>query len=162
IKKFYTMLFRRALAAKMSVQSVSEVRDGFRADALLTFQLAAKDGAPYEFMAPVRFAIYPDHQNRLFIGTQQGGNVPTITAVDGGAERTIAAGASDWLSVRVTNATGLPMPNVQVRFTIDSGPGSISSESVVTDGNGIAATHFTAAGDPKPSRVTAVAAVLPV
>jgi hypothetical protein len=69
-----------------------------------------------------------------------GGGVPTTVVVNGGAAQTVAAGANVPVrpSVRVTDATGAPSPNVSVTFAVTGGGGSVTGATTTTNASGIA------------------------
>ena len=65
------------------------------------------------------------------------------------------------LVVVVTNASGIPVAGVAVRFTVAAGGDSrLSAGSVLTDDQGVASTVLTLAPDPATNTVTATAAGL--
>ena len=161
IKVYYARIFKRARAAKLTVQDVTEIRGGFRVEAQLVLQLSVTDHDPYGFAMPVTLEMHPGAENRLRIDTQAGGDLPFVVALGGDKERAIPLGKGDSLRAKVTDAAGIAMPNVKVTFVVTSGMGSVSPDTAMTNGEGIATTYFSEGTVVKPSRVEAVAAVLP-
>lgn len=162
IKKYYTLLFKRASVAKLVVGDVSELRRDYSVAAQLVLQVNASGGAPYEYIVPIKLQLSTDFQNKLEIAYQEGGDLPPLAAaLYGDAERSIPVGHGDSLRVRVTSATGLAMGGVQVTFEVKSGHGELSARVVNTNADGIAATYFTSGPEEGAIRVEAVAIAVP-
>jgi hypothetical protein len=65
----------------------------------------------------------------------------TLTLVSGGAQSGVAGGAApNPLVVKVTDSAGNPVPNAVVHFGITQGNGSVPSELISTNAQGIAST----------------------
>ena len=71
--------------------------------------------------------------------------------------RTVAAGAavSGGLTVKITDASGTPVPGVTVGFTVTVGNGSVNPRLAVTNANGQAVTAWTVGTIIGPNEVTA-------
>ncbi len=67
-----------------------------------------------------------------------------VTVIAGGGQTAPASTVlPDSVRVRVTDAFGLPVPGVNVTFTVTSGGGSLAPTARVTDASGTAATSWT-------------------
>lgn len=62
---------------------------------------------------------------------------------------------SDSIRVLVTNVYKAPVPNARVAFTVVTGGGSVSPDTVTTTANGMAAARWTIGPNPGPNTVTA-------
>ena len=161
IKKYFARILERSQGGAIIVQDVSELRGGFRVQAQFLFQMRVAGADPYELVVPVAMDMHPGAQNVLAIDAQAGGDVPIIAALDADKVRSIAVGKGDSLRVKVTDAAGIAIPNVQVTFNVACGGGSVAPDTAKTSGEGIASTYFSAGTSARPECVEAVVALLP-
>ena len=84
--------------------------------------------------------------------------VPTMMSIQAGNNQSAPAGSVVSISVKVTDASGMPVGNALVNFTVTAGTAVIGLSGVLTGADGVATAQLTLGQTPGPLSISAASA----
>jgi uncharacterized protein (TIGR03437 family) len=115
---------------------------------------------------PTRVAI--DHTGAIYITDQFNDRIrkltvqlPATMTIDSGDAQSGPPGTNFSIGVKVADASGVPVGNVTVTFTVSTGTASLSQTTATTGGNGVASIQLTLGATVGPLNIVASAPGLP-
>ena len=155
--------FARALprmrAIKLRIETFSASGELAFVAGRLSYEVVHANGA-HAYDLPVSMVLEQHRQNAWRIQAQVGGELPVFVAALSDSPNEAAPGSSTTIGVVVTDAAGIPIPDVLVAFELDAGHAKLVPTVVSTNAKGIASTQLELGDSSDNVRVRATASAL--